>query len=670
MTTAELISYIKKQISNNVPKDLIISRLINAGWHIEDINEGFSIVLADEKSNQETKRETKTIQPVKKEESKVWVPHNLPILEKKSTTIEEQELELPEGNKVESTPINKNSQNVFNEISKNENKELIPTLMPKITINSFGGVNKENFGKKEEPSVSVEPTKNYSIKDLPKVAMLSSYKKDISSFKKIDEENIGKKSRKVSKWLLIIFVLALILAGGAWAYSAGYLKLVNINFSFIKKDPKILILNNSEILSSLSNYKTETDINILFPSVVNISAGLVSGEALPEIDKDSISINTLGSINQTEGNILYDNFVTIKSSLLENYITTNVKSNGINLFISVPDLSQIFKEDAPESTIVKIDEKQFDLIPSLFSGEAESQLKKINLYKIISSGIPSYINNEILKTYNSFINNAEVIEKGQEKIKNIDTYHYSISVDRESTKDLLYLIIANFTSNLPENNLLRLDEILSASNVKSLDVWIGKNDNTVYQYNAVIEIPISKIIGFDDRSIGDNKVVIDWKTTYYDFNISNNIFMPEDTVPALDFINSIKRNKLKNDVISFTKLAQNLFNAEGSYGKTSNNKGSCMNPISGSLFSPVGHNSKGAVEAVSSISKSLNEILKTTNGLGTCFSTTKDWSFSVPISDNYDVTSIPTPTHDLFFCVDSKGDIKELSSSPTGVICK
>jgi len=41
MITSELISYIEKQIQNNVAKDIIISKLISAGWRIEDINEGF-----------------------------------------------------------------------------------------------------------------------------------------------------------------------------------------------------------------------------------------------------------------------------------------------------------------------------------------------------------------------------------------------------------------------------------------------------------------------------------------------------------------------------------------------------------------------------------------------------------------------------------------------------
>ena len=42
MTTGELIDYIKSQLNKNIPKYLIISRLIEVGWRMEDIEEGFS----------------------------------------------------------------------------------------------------------------------------------------------------------------------------------------------------------------------------------------------------------------------------------------------------------------------------------------------------------------------------------------------------------------------------------------------------------------------------------------------------------------------------------------------------------------------------------------------------------------------------------------------------
>jgi len=45
MITEDLIEYIKNQTANNVPKELIISRLIQAGWYKEDVEEGINKVI-------------------------------------------------------------------------------------------------------------------------------------------------------------------------------------------------------------------------------------------------------------------------------------------------------------------------------------------------------------------------------------------------------------------------------------------------------------------------------------------------------------------------------------------------------------------------------------------------------------------------------------------------
>ena len=537
-------------------------------------------------------------------------------------------------------------------------------------VNPFGSIdiNKNNLTKLGNDITPSEPSKNSLNNNLSKMAMLSSYPKDLLSVNKAKEESVKKNNPKIIKWLILVLAIILI-AFGVWAFVSGHISLNKINFSFIKKDPKILLLNNSKVLSSLKSYKIETNIEVSSPSFANITYGLVSGEAVPSQDKDSFSINTLGIINRNEGNLLSDNFVTIKSSLLQNYITTDIKNNGSDLFISVPDLSEILKENAPESTIVKINEQQFSLIPPLFSKEMETQLNKINIHKILSSGIPSYINNEILSAYNELINNVEITEKGQENIRGIDTYHYGIIADRQLAKNLLSKISDNLVLNLSDGDKEWLAQILSGVTIDSFDVWVGKGDSNIYQYNIVLEIPLSKIIGFEDKSIGNNIVNINWKTTYYDFDISNNIFMPDTSTPVTDFVNNIKETKMKNDVSSFKQLADNLLKKEKTYGKTSNTKGSCTNPISGSLFSPTGH-SKGAATDISSISLLLNKILGTTGGVGFCYSTPKAWSFTIPIAPSYDPTSISAEDYTSFFCIDSTGSTLDLATPPTGVICK
>ena len=44
MTTDDLILYIQKQIEKNIDKELIVAKLLQVGWKIEDIEEGFIFV--------------------------------------------------------------------------------------------------------------------------------------------------------------------------------------------------------------------------------------------------------------------------------------------------------------------------------------------------------------------------------------------------------------------------------------------------------------------------------------------------------------------------------------------------------------------------------------------------------------------------------------------------
>jgi hypothetical protein len=296
-------------------------------------------------------------------------------------------------------------------------------------------------------------------------------------------------------------------------------------------------------------------------------------------------------------------------------------------------------------------------------------LNKINLFKILSNGIPSYINTETMSVYDEFINSVKIIEKGQESIKGIDTYHYSINAERPLIKKLLSKILGVYITNLATEDQDKLDQILGSATVESFEVWVGKGDNNIYQTNIVLNVPLSKILSFEDKSIGDNQVKFAWKTTYYDFNISNDIIIPETSTPVTDFIKTIKETKIKNDVSTIKQLATNLFNVEGVFGKSSNPTGSCMSPVSGSLFSPLGH-TKVATTAVSSISELLNKVLKITNNEGFCYSTPKAWSFTIPVSDNYDIANIPVGGYQSFFCIDNTGSTKNIITPPKGVVCE
>jgi hypothetical protein len=116
--------------------------------------------------------------------------------------------------------------------------------------------------------------------------------------------------------------------------------------------------------------------------------------------------------------------------------------------------------------------------------------------------------------------------------------------------------------------------------------------------------------------------------------------------------------KIKNEISSFGSYAKTLYNAEGSFGRQ-NLIGSCTNPKSGSLFSPLGH-VKGATSAVGNIAGSMTDILSLSNGIGSCYSTNKNWAIEFPLVSN----------PNSFFCADNTG-VSKMSAIPlTGIVCK
>ena len=680
MITTELVDYIKKQFSKSISGDVIISKLISAGWHKEDIDEGFLIIENESKKaiSELPEKETSVIKEknteveIFKEElpvslveepkiiekeiidtPKIWTPMAVPV-------VEEKRIEIPKVNLEPENTIK--IPEVINPKYFDTKTELIPTLKPKRVFNSFDSIvaPKKEIKAVNNSNAKNQPTKNSLVKNLPQSAMLSSYPTDSLSVNRENEELSKPKKRKFFKWAIFILIF-LLAAGMVWFFANG-----ETNFSLIKKDPKVLLLNSSKNLSTLKAYKTETSIHITLPSFFNITSGLVSGEAVESLDKDSFLINILGIMNKDKNDITSDTFITAKSSILEDYIISTIKENGPDLFISASSFNQVLNEKNSPSDFIKIKKNEVNLIPLLFKSEIQSKLNKINLYKILSNGMASYINSETLIEYNDLINQAEITEKGQGNIKGMDAYHYSISLDKKLLKKFFDKIIENYTSDLSKEEKENLNLILGSSTLNSFEIWIGKGDNNIYQYLIDLDTPLSKIIGFEDASIGDKKINFIWKTTYFDFDKINNISIPEDSISMSDFFNVIAEEKVKEDVISFEKLASALYKKERVYGKNSNKSGSCMNPVSGSIFSPVGH-PKNVNTQISFISLLLKKILGDKNENAHCYSDPKAWSFTVPILNDY-TKNVEEIKYN--FCADSTGLKKELIEAPTGVVCK
>ncbi len=531
--------------------------------------------------------------------------------------------------------------------------------------------------KKDIPSVSVTPLKVEEekspvveisnpqnqvavIDSFSKKAMISSYFQDVISANKEEEIIAPIKKRSFLKWGIVVLSI-LIISGMVFAFVEGYLKIPGSNFSLfvVKKDSKNIILNAPLNISKLKSYKVETNINISSPSLSNITTGLSSGEVVTSNEKDRASIKIQGATNHVDGKSVFDYILNFKSSILKNDIVSDLKYNGTNLSISVPDLTQFIGENAPSPTIVSVEPSNLGLIINELSPQIQDLIRKIDSNNIISNGIPESISNDVASSFKSFTENLQSVYKGEDDIHGIKTYHYELTSDRQSTKNLLNSLVDIFVTNLSQNQKNKINEVIGSSTINSLELWTGENDDNLYQVKFTLSTPLSRVLGLNDSGIAGNEVELEWITTYYDLNVENNIVMPSNQISMDGFIKNIKDLKIKNIISSFKPQATSFYNSIGSYGKRSNPTGSCTNPNPGSLFSPLGH-AKGADGAIGSISSSMNSLLLATNGAGSCYSDSLSWALSVPLSIN----------NNSYYCTDSSGNISTLLIPIKGTICK
>ena len=681
MINEEIISYIQSQLRKNVSKGVITSKLANVGWHSDDIEEAFRKLTPPE-VKKEVKVETTTVEkpdpyrefPVsdktqdigpKLEVNKLPVeasPIPKPIFAQSFSEANSKNEsgsyyiptnmtrpKIPEGNKVEeprTTNFNIMKPKVVEvgetssiakppvDVVPSTNQEFIPKLIPKIEDR-------------------VEYKKPVSSASIPTNALLYSYPQDLSASRPKETIITPVKKTNVLKWIFLIVVISFI-AGAVFAFL--YKK---PNLSFIKKDPKVLLVKAPEVLSALKSYKIDTEATISIPAFADITNGLVNGEAINSNNKDHISLIAKGMVNNTKPTPVFDYSATIKSSIFKDDINSGIKYGSGGTFIVTPDLRKLFGKNAPTSNTVLVDNGQFGLLTNLLPEIIEPKANKINFDKIFSIGLPSYVTSETDSIFKDFLTTASVLEKDPETIHGIENYHYVLSSDRQSTKKFLSNFTTIFLNELSKEEKISLDEGIGSTSLDSLEIWIGKDDGNIHQYRFILTTPLSKIIGLDDKGIAGSVVTFDWKTTYYDFDINNDIALPGASIDMIDFIKKIEDMKLRDLVSSFKQAADIFRNATGSYGKRTNPNGSCVNPNPSSLFSPVGH-AKGANNAVGNISEILNNILSTTNGVLSCYSLPNAWAISAPLlSDS-----------NSFVCLDSTGKEEVLEKPISGPSCK
>jgi hypothetical protein len=495
---------------------------------------------------------------------------------------------------------------------------------------------------------------------MSKLAMISSYSDDYMSANKLKQEVYKRRKNTLLKSLLIILIIC-ILGGVSFSVVKGYIKIPDFNFSFIKKDSKLLLLESVFKFNSLKSYKVETEATISFPSFTSITSGLLTGESVNSKEEDYFTLLTKGEITKLESSSkFYDYSIALKSSILEKDIKTNIKTDGVRFFVDIPDLSPIFKDGLFLDGVVSLSSDQIGEMAILLPESINDKEGKEDLLEIV---LRNFIKNDPDKSsfsFESLADNIEMIKKDQEIISNINTDHYIVNLDKIILKDFLSKTSFILLNNLTEEEKSDFDKIWNSVSIKSLEVWIGEKDNNIYRYKFSLSVPLTKIIGLEDKSISNKEVILDWQTTFSDLDVPNSVIVPIANAMSFDdFSKKVADLKIKNAVFSLVSSTVEIKEVMGSYGLKLNTSGSCTNPVSGSLFSPLGH-TKNASTIVAKIANTMNLIVAQTGENSKCFSSSKAWAISVPLNSD----------PNTYFCLDSAGNSLDLKGPINKTSCK
>lgn len=694
MITDELVSYIETQLKKNTPREIITSRLLQAGWNPLDVEEGFlaiapasSVPLPARQASASTDtvvhtdpyRESpqiKTTPPLEQKESpKVWIPTQVKPIEQEistpqteSASVDIRDTVSPLIGEVSSSPKFQSKVYVYviptedataTEAANVIKEDLLPALAPK----------ELQAGHEDSPQAISSPVVTESHAVNPPVRNDISAGKSVQGFQAqpgdfassvVMADTLLKTENKKHSWKNTFLILVIFAIGAfVFALSAGYIPPSLFQFSLIKKDPKDLLVSASAILAKHESYKTATNLTISSPLFSDITSGLLTGEPVASSDRDSISFTMLRTV-QNEPESISRSVVSTKSSIFPTVIQAEIISARDLQYFIFPDLSQFFPSaDARSGSVTVPDGDLSTLIhelPLVFGVSVEESDRG----QILSKGVSPSMKAEIKDAFKELVAEISVNEKTPEKIRDVETYHYNINVDRPTMKKFLTRIFLASGVEFSAKAKPLIEEALGSVSVNSFEVWVGKASGTIAQYKIVLSTPLSKVLGLNDNGIAGNEVMLELQTTFYDFDIpTNTITIPENATPLPLFIQTVRDFKIKSILTSFQTQAKNLQKIEGRYGVKANTSGSCASPTNGSLFSPLGHTSKASTP-VGAIAQSMNILLGSATHPPVCHSNASSWMVAVPL--------VSDPN--AIFCSDSTGALKTLQAMPNGTSCK
>lgn len=362
MITLDLVEFIEKEQNKDVSNDVIKSRLLEAGWNSEDIEEGFTKVTPAY-----TLPVTPSVADIKKVEEKMNVaPQTMPdapvVAPAVSFAAPSVQKDIPIASPVASVkpavdpyreaPVEKavikdnfSTSNPSQSLPKVwspvnapiavEEHEPMPTLMPKISTPEVIPVQNKTLPPLFSPERKMELAKVHATPEptlnpisamspapannsFANKAMISSYPKDIKNNFVFE----GEKKHGVPKflvWVFVVVVLMCVAVGLSFAYTNG---LINIPF-LPKVNPNIVTVDITKNISNSSqDIITPADTTLISsPESTPVSTDLNNtNNILPDSTASNSTTDTTAPVQQIEiKNSLADELKN-KDVVIEDYI--------------------------------------------------------------------------------------------------------------------------------------------------------------------------------------------------------------------------------------------------------------------------------------------------------------------------------------------------------------
>lgn len=658
MINDELLNYITTQKMRGASREIIKGKLLASGWIESDAEEGldkvFVVINSLPQQNTPSSIYNSNIN-TNKDDTDIKAIQNDKYLEPIETEI--KPIEKPTAFQIP------------------QRDEFMPSLMPKAqfiptsrpivkkvetqpSTPPFKNTIYQSFKPQSKPESTAQILNPENYSPNPKMAVTSSYKNDYQ----IAQATYSGGYNWV-KWLTLSLVIIGLFGGLIFAYTKGFIKLP-FNVSVIKPEPRQVLALVPNAQMKATSWKFEGDINLKFPSVYSMIGMMMSGDDAKSVDMDNISIKNKGDFSRGVNSMPVINLnLNTNTSLATNNIESEIHTKDGNIYMLLPDFSSIMPKFPLKSGWISMNASDADSIIDMLPESVNKFQLRMQKEFVLNSNKDS-VWQSVMKILEDTLSKAQITDRGDEIINNTNTTHYDIVIDSLVVKESILSVIKTTPDLFSDQDIEQLSEVLNTLTIQSIELWIGKKDNLIYKYSFEASLPLSKLLSVNEKNFSESMATVNITELYYDYGSDVVANVPDQAVPVLQSLKDAQNEAIDSKTrialqVDFANAARNLKKIEGSYGLKSNTKGDCVNPVSGSLFSPLGHKSK-TINTIGLVSEQILLILDNTDNVGSCYSTTSAWAVAVPLKSK----------PDTLFCVDSTGKVADLKIPITGPVCK